>query len=102
MAMEINVDVEQLDTVLAKMRASEKALDDASTELRKAVSATKPLENPLTNQIVPIWEGLVPQIAQLNTEWEELIKVIAALVEQQKQMKAAEERDVLGQAFDNA
>lgn len=102
MALDISCDVEQLDVVVSKMRGTSKALDDAATELKKAVSATKPLENPLTNQIVPIWEGIVPAIAQINTDWEELVKVIAALVEQQKQMKAAEEKDVLGQAFDNA
>lgn len=102
MALDISCDVEQLDVVVSKMRSSAKNMEEASNTLRKAVSDCKPLDNPLTNQIVPIWEGIVPTMNQVMSDWEELTKVINALVEQQKQMKEAETRNALGQAFDQA
>lgn len=102
MALDISVDVEQLDTVLAKMRNAAKSLEEANGELRKAVGECKPMDNPLTNQIVPIWEGVAPKLAQINEDWEALTRVIQALVEQQKALKEAETKNALGMAFDQA
>lgn len=99
--LDVSVDLDQVDVMIAKMKACGKSIEDAANVLKKNASDIKPIGHPMTNQVTSIWEKVAPQLQELADAFPELIAKINNLCEQERRMQALDTNNTIGNLYDS-